>query len=187
MPQRDPQKVTEAARISSSWLGWSHKPSVTEVRRAALLAWEDYLTSVKCMDIRNMDLSDIDSDHMKKLTSIVTYRVWMYNLTPASQVGGILATVKSERLWLVNMKLSEAHTRALVTAMRDRVERVVLVHVTLDIEALCEYQGRGRCRVLKVVWWNTVSRHRARLRQWAAQAGWTVTRDDKWELVMVRK
>ena len=172
--------MTEAAKISSSWSQELHRPSVAEVRRAALLAWEDYLTSLEYMEIEDMEdmgLSDIDSDHMKKLTSIVTDRVWIVNVTPASQVGGILASVRCEMLVLVNMKLSEAHTRALVTAMRDRVERVELWgNVTLDIEALCEYQGRGRCRELQV-WGNTVSRHRARLRRWAGQAGWTVTED----------
>ena len=48
--------MSEADQISSSWSQSSHEPSVTEVRRAALLAWEDYLTSVKRMVIKNMDL-----------------------------------------------------------------------------------------------------------------------------------
>ena len=70
--------------------------------------------------------------------------------------------------------------------MRDRVEGVVLDNVSLDIKALCEYQGRGRCRGL-VVRGNTVSRYRARLRQWAGQAGWTVTWDNEYWLEMERE
>ena len=67
MPERDPQKVTEADQISSSWSQESHEPGPAEVRRATLLAWEGYLTSVEFMNIRNMELSDINKDHVKKL------------------------------------------------------------------------------------------------------------------------
>ena len=146
----DPQKRTEADRIQAAWSRPSHGPRKTEVERAALLAQEEYLTSVEYMRIENMDISDIPSDQMDKLASIATERVIIDNMTPASRVSSILASVQCTELLLRNMKLSEENTRALVTAMRDRVQTVVLYAVTLDIEELTQYDGQGRCRELWV-------------------------------------
>ena len=154
--------------------------SVSEVKTAALLAWEGYLTSVEYMNIVNIDITDIPRDQMKKLTAIVTGEVWIDNITPTSHLGSILAWVKCPVLWLRNMELTEENTRALVTAMRERVEEVRLGSITLNIDELNKYDGRGRCRELRV-WGNTKDRHRYRLRRWAAALGWRVTRDtDVW-------
>ena len=151
--------------------------SVAEVRSAALLAQEGYLTSVKNMDIRNMNTSDIPTDQMGKLASIVTESVIIGNMTPASQLGSILANVQCSMLSLAKMDLSEADTRALVTAMSHRLERVDLhYHVTLDQEALTAYDGQGRCTQL-VVSMNTVSRYGERIKTWAREKRWTVTKD----------
>ena len=80
----------------------------------------------------------------------------------------ILASVQCTELVLYDMILmSEENTRALVTAMRDRVQTVVLYAVTLDIEELTQYDGRGRCRELQV-WDEMRWRYGARLREWAA-------------------
>ena len=83
------------------------------------------------------------------------------------------------------MKLSEAETRALVTAMRDRVEEVWLYNVTLDMEELTQYNGQGCCSELEVRR-DTRTRHGERLWRWAADKGWTVTEDNLWGLVMKR-
>ena len=126
----------------SDWSQFSHGPSVSEVRSAALLAWEGYLTSVKYMNIRNMDISDIPCDQMAKLASIVTDRVVIWNITHNLDLSSILVSVQCTRLQLDDMELRETETRALVTAMRDRLERVWLYEdVTLDIEELCYYNA----------------------------------------------
>ena len=92
-------------------------------------------------------------------------------------------------LVLHDMKLSEAETRGMVTAMRDRVESVSLYDVTLDnldIEELTKYDGQGRCNELGV-FKDTRRRYRDRLRGWAADKGWTLTEDnDVRGLVMKR-
>ena len=155
---------------------------------AALLAGEGYLTFLKHISIRNMDITDIPRDQMEKLISVVTEKVWIEIMTPTSRLGSILASVKCTELELRHMGLSQADTRALVTVMRDWVEIVRLSYgVTLDIEELTKYDGRGRCRELVV--WRVVSvrrRHEDTLRRWAADAGWTLTGDDFWWLVMQR-
>ena len=176
----------EAARIQADWSQEYHVPSEAEMKRAALLAWEGHLTSVKYMRIENISITDIPRDHMEKLASIVTGIVRIYNMTHADQLDGILASVKCSELELWRMELSKVETRALVTAMRDRVQKVWLFSgVTLDIEELTQYDGQGRCSVLGVGG-DTRERYGDRLRRWAVDKGWTLTEDDKWWLVMKR-
>ena len=93
----------------------------------------------------------------------------------------ILASVQCTELVLYDMILmSEENTRALVTAMRDRVQTVVLYAVTLDIEELTQYDGQGRCRELEVRG-HTLRQYGDRLWEWAADKtkqdkGWRVIR-----------
>lgn len=173
----DLKKRSEADKIQEDWSQVSHSPSVAEVSNAALLAWQGYLPTVRCMRIENMDTSNIISDTMGKLASIVTDRIWIYNMSPPSQLGSILANVQCPGLRLWYMALSQADTKALVTAMTHKVETVALDNVTLDLDALVAYDGQGCCMRLGV-WYDTRTRYGARLREWASQTGWVVTCDD---------
>ena len=75
-----------------------------------------------------------------------------------------------------NMRLTEPQTRALVTALTERLERVKLWYeVTLDIQTLCQHNGLGTCRKLEVADVNTRRRYGEDLKQWAAEVGWAVT------------
>ena len=181
----DPQKKIDADKIQADWSQF-HKPTKAEIKTAALLAWEGHLTSVEYMMIEKISIRDIAWDHMEKLASIVTWRVGIDNMTHTDQLGSILASVKCRVLWLWNMDLSDTETRALVTAMRDGVQTVVLWYdVTLDIEELTLYNGQGRCSELQVCG-DMRPRYWVRLRRWAADKGWRVTLDNGWELVMKR-
>ena len=123
------------------------------------------------MNIRDMDISDIPSDYMEKLASIVTNGVWINNMTPTSQLGSILASVQSTLLVLRDMDLTEADTQALVTAMSHRLDTVWLwPGVTLDLDDLASYDGRGRCTRL-AVHSDTRTRYGERLRSWAERKG----------------
>ena len=182
----DPKKKTAAARIQADWSQSSHWPSEFEIKRAARLAWEGPLTSVEYLRIVDKRITDIliPRDQMEKLASIVTRRVWIDNMTHTDQLGSILANVKCPVLWLRRMDLSNAETRALVTAMRDRVQTVVLYNgVTLFIEELTKYVGQGCCIGLGLLG-DTRTRHGERLRRWAADNRWRVTVDDDVCLVM---
>ena len=104
---------------------------------------------------------------------------------PNNQLGSILVAVNCPELWLYNVELSEWQARALVIAMRGRVELVELAYITMDIEELTNYDGRGCCRKL-LVKGDMRTRHGDGLRSWGAQAGWVVTQDDDEWLVMER-
>jgi len=181
----DPKKMIEADKIKEEWKLITHKPILSEVKQAALLAWEGYLTSLECMNIRNMDITEISSDQMDKLTSIVTKRVMLENITNTVQLSSILASVRSTRVHLLNVELSEEDTRALVTAMRVHLEEVWLENVTLDIQELCQYEGLGKCKELTVCG-DTRRKYESYLRSWATQKRWILTLDYD-EMLMMEK
>ena len=153
-------------------------PSEAELKTAAQLAQEGYLLKVKHMRIENKNISEISTDNMSKLASILTDTVYITNITPVSQLGTILASVQSELLWLGHVSLSEENTQALVTAMRTRVQTVaVWSGLTLDPELLSTYDGQGHCNKLVVMGRNKREKYGTRLKRWARDRGWTVTKD----------
>ena len=145
------------------------------------------MSSVKCIHIWSNYTSEISSHQLAKLVSIVRNTVDVDDLPPVCQLGPILASVQSTQLLLQDMSLSEENTRALVTAMRDRVQGVALYNgVTLDPDLLSAYDGQGHCTKL----WlggDTRKKYGARLREWAGDRGWTVTWDDDVVLWMKRQ
>ena len=147
------------------------------VRLAAQLSWEGHLPSVKKMWLKNIDLSDIHEDRLGKLASKVTNYVDIDNITPASLLDIILESVRCTELRLAHMRLTEPQTRALVTALTERLKNVELTGVTLDIQTLCQYNGRGRCRELVVRNGDPWRRFKEKLQWWAAEVGWAVTWD----------
>ena len=184
IPKADPQKWDEAENIKSALNYIYHWPSEDELKTAAQLAQEGYLSSVKNLRIEDRNISEISSDNMSKLVSIITGFVWIENMTPLSQLGIILASVQSRVLHLVDMSLSEGNTRSLVTAMRTRVQKVWLGrNVTFDPELLSAYDGQGHCTELKLED-DTRDKYEERLREWAGDRGWRVTQDTTSRLVM---
>jgi len=175
-----------ADKIQAAWSQWSHSPSKAEIETATWMACGGYLTSVEHMKISDMSITDIPRDQMEKLASIVTGIVYIGNMKHTDQLVSILASVKCPTLCLEKMELSFEETRALVTAMWDRVERVGLGDVTLVIEELTHYNGQGRCRELRMVGRDMNTRYGDRLRKWAADKGWTVTACKEGGLVMVK-
>ena len=186
IPGTDPQKRKEADKIQAASSHEYYEPSEDELKTAAQLAQEGYLSSLKYMRIKNRNISEISRDNMAKLSSIVKV-MQIDNITPVSHLGVILASVQSYLLILSNMSLSEENTWALVTAMRARVQAVTLHYgVTLDPDALAAYDGLGLCNKI-VVWGDTKRWYGDRLKKWAEDKGWRVTRDyDGW-LVMKKK
>ena len=174
----------EADYIQADWSNGLYRPSEAEIERAALLAWEGHLTSVKYMIIKNISITDIPRNHMERLASVVTGFVHIQMMDHADQLSSILANIKCTRLFLCNMELREAETRALVTAMKDRVQFVRMGHVTMDIEELTQYDGQGRCSWFMMggkTW-----RHWEKLRRWAADKGWWMGHDVNGGLEMGR-
>ena len=182
----DPKKRIEVEMIQKKWIQISHRPIVSEVKTAALLAWEGYLASVEFMNIGNINITEIPRDQMDHLTSIVTKRVLIDDITHTNQLSSILASVRCSRLQMVNVALREADTQTLVTTMRDWVQAVWLDNVTFDIEELSWYDGQGACKEITVCGDRSKQELYCRLKSWAHQKQWALTVDNDEMLMMER-
>ena len=109
-------KQTEADNIQAAWSTFNTYLRKDDLKNAAQLAQEGYLSTLKFMQMfPYQDISEISSDQLAKLVSIVTDMVSIDSLTPVSPLGTILGSVQCKLLLLEDMELSEKNTRALVT------------------------------------------------------------------------
>ena len=139
--------------------------------RAASLAHNGLLGSVKYMTLTDVYLRDIPAQHLASLASCVTRYLHIENVSGCYLVS-ILTSVKCQRLGIYSLGREE--TKALVQAMESGVEEVMLGgRVTLDIEALTEYSGQGVCREVEL----RNDRYREELRTWAKTRSWIVIKD----------
>ena len=169
-------KKEEAAQIQSAWKE-NHRPSLTELKSASKLATEGYLTSVQFLNLKKINICDIHSDQISKLSSIVSKKYLIWGLKHSNQLSCILANVRSTELRLFSMSLDQMETRALVTAMRDQVEEVELGQgVSLDTEHLSLYweTGRGKCRLVTLTG-SVMSSLGEEIRPLAEAVGWRVS------------
>ena len=72
------------------------------------------------------------------------------------------------------MSLGREETRALVQAMESRVEEIWLADgdPSLDIKALTEYRGLGKCWKVKLCTHDTKKRYSEDLSKWARSRNW---------------
>merc|ERR1712110_898097 len=71
--KEDVQKETEVDKIQATWSHRYHMPSEAELKTAAQLAQEGYLSTVEFLRIVDKDISEIPSDNIGKLSSIVIH------------------------------------------------------------------------------------------------------------------
>ena len=87
----------------------------------------------------------------------------------------VLGNISCTWLTLDSMTLTTADTRSLVAALDRGVRHLDLggnVGVTLDMEALARYDGRGVCSRLQLGG-ATRERYGNQVEEWAASRGWT--------------
>ena len=68
----------------------------------------------------------------------------------------------------------------------ERVSRVLLVDVTLEIDELCKYSGKGKCSEI-TVGGTSKSAHSSRLKIWMQRANWIVAKEDSSVLTLTPK
>ena len=147
-----------------------------EITTAASLAHYGMLDSVESLYLWNVDLASIPAEHLASLVSCVTECVDIINVSNCDIVT-ILDNIKCEQLRIERQTLSSEETRALVRAMESHVEVVQLGcrgEVSLDMAALTQYSGQGKCR--RVTCWSaTADRYREEVRSWAKRISWRAT------------
>ena len=153
----------------------SRSPSdLPEIKCAASLARYNLLGPVRGLTLSGVDLTSMPADNLASLVSCVTESVDIKDVSGC----GLLTTldcVKSKLLTIREQSLDSEETRALVRAMESRMRQVVyLVDRTLDIRAVMEYSGQGKCWVVVMFDHDTKSRYEEDLRTLAQNRNWQV-------------
>ena len=152
--------------------------SVAGITHAASLAHQGHLISVKRLFLDDVNLSSIPTEHLSSLASSVTGGVRIRNVSGCGLIT-ILDSVKSLCLYIRSQSMDSEQTRALVRAMESRIENVMLSEdVRIDIRAVMEYSGQGKCEVVKC-FYDSAARYKEDLRTWAQGRNWTVVFDDE--------
>lgn len=119
-------------------------PQLSTVTSAAAMAKMGILDSVRILWLEDLDLSSVPSENLSALCSIVTGQVCIVNVT--GDLITVLNSVECRQLRICAMALDVDATRALVTAMANRVEEVKLMpDVRLDTGIFTQYGGEGKC------------------------------------------
>ena len=135
--------------------------------------------------LRDVDLASVPAEHLASLTSCVTRSVYIRKVSNCDMIN-ILDNLKCTVLGICeqsfdlgNNETSSEETRALVRAMESRVERVWLdIRVILDIMALTQYSGQGKCWWVTCIYSDTAERYGEELRSWAQRINWDVSEDE---------
>ena len=149
---------------------------VRVITYAACLAHQG-LFKDEILMLENVDLSLISGEQLTSLASCVT-RINIKNVSGCDLSYIFKGLQMSSKIYYLNMSqqsLEKKETQALVQAMESRVQVVtfgVEGEMKLDIKALTEYSGQGKCREIMC---NEaiVTSHREELETWAKSHNWT--------------
>ena len=160
-----------AVRIRAKWRIDLHIPRLPEIITAASLAQHGSLRSVEWMDLVDVDLASVPAEHMASLAACVTKGVVIRNVLNCDLVN-ILDNIKCQSCRMYDQSLNREESLALVRAMESRVESVELRlgRGEVDIKALTQYNGEGRCG--EVVYYG--DRYRDEIRSWAKSIDWDI-------------
>ena len=154
-------------------IGDVYEKRISEIMCCASLAHHGLLGSVVTMRLLAIDLSPVPAQHLASLVSCVTRNLNIWNIS-GCDLFLLLSSLKCKDLMIARQRLGRQETRALVQAMESRLEIVTLGdQVTLDIEALAEYNGHGVCRRVELEG-DTVDRYGEELKTWAWRGKWRV-------------
>ena len=152
-------------------------PSEKEIMCGAMLAHNGLLGSLREITLRNVDLSPVSVQHLASLTSCVTCTFSIWNVSGCDLVS-LFTSLKCTELYIWSQSLGREETWAMAQAMESRVEEVTLCEeVTLEVEALADYSGQGRCRDLRL-FEDTAEKYRQELKTWARSRNWWVSWED---------
>ena len=148
--------------------------NLPEITCVASLAHHGLLGSVFLLRLHDVDLTSVPADHLVSLVSSVKAKgaVLIENVNGRGLVT-ILDNVKSESLIIERQNLSRKETKAIMRAIESGVKKLELWDgVTLDIRVLKEYNGQGKCGIVRCEG-DTLDRYRKQLNMnWARSRNW---------------
>ena len=153
--------------------------SVPKIISAVSRAHHGLLGSVKYLYLEDVDLASVPAEHLASLVSCVTDYVEIVNVRNCDLVS-FLDSLQCVWLNISSQTLSSEETRAMVLAMESRVEKVqmgLMEEVNLDITALTQYSGQGKCWMVNYYEDNDIvlDRYREEVMSWLKKINWHVT------------
>ena len=146
--------------------------SISGIRCAASLTHHGLLNGLFTMGMENVDLSSVPTQHLVSLTASVIIGIFIENVSGCN-LHSILTSLKCDQVIITNQSLGREETRALVQAMESRVEEIRLSGLAaLDIKALTEYRGLGKCWKVRLCTGYTKKRYSEDLSKWARSKNW---------------
>ena len=163
---------------------------------AASLAYHRLLgqtEDVSIVYLMDVDLTSVPIEHLAALASWVTSSCEVFiEEVKGIDLASVLNSLKCHQLWITCQSLGREETQALVQAMESGVVGVNLILVTLDMETMVTYSGRGRCWKLSLGChlYNTEMKNeplKEPLKCWAMCRDWEVIEDYGSQLRILRK
>ena len=170
-----------AGQIRAKWVMWEvgiPLNTIDEIVPAASLAHHGLLGSVERIVLQNIDLRYVPAKHLASLASCTTegiaiWNVWISDMSP------ILDNINCEVVSIQRNCLNSEETQALLRVMASRVGRVYLHgDVSLDITALTQYNGTGRCWGVVLLRDTADKLYTKKMKRWSRRIDWIVPRDD---------
>ena len=144
-----------------------------QVTCAASLAHHGYIRTIEDLKLERLDLSSIPSDHLASLVSCVTSSVEISNVSGFDLVC-FMESIRCEWLYIgIGVNMGSEETKALVRAMESHLINVRIRgsgRMTLDVNALTQYSGQGKCNHIQCYAYNKV--YKEKLMTWAQRKNW---------------
>ena len=179
-----PEIVADKASQVAKDLERGPSVSLYKLQCGASLATLGHITQVKGLRLCYLDTSLVPAEDLSRLVKCVTDVVAIARVT--GSLAPVLSSVQCRGLLISNTRLTTADTQQLVAAMVTRVKEVSLggagrswwsgkldEGVTLDMDTLAQYDGKGECDTV-IFKGNTSRRYRRQVKAWAGNIGWRV-------------
>ena len=150
---------------------------------AASLAYHQLLRSVNYMELCNVDLASVPTEHLASLAGCVTGRVEIENIRNCDLIH-IMDSLRCVALEISSQIVSSEETWALVRAMETGVEEVMLGfsgEVSLDIRALTQYSRQGECSQVMFCY-KTADKYREEVTSWTQRINCFVFNDTRYSI-----
>ena len=161
----------------------NQNPSQAQVQCGAALATQGYITQVETLWLHDKDISLVPAEDLASLVKCVTDEIYIDNVT--GDMAPVFSNAKCRRLDIYRMNLSTADTKHLLTAMVSGVKQVWPSYVvTLDMETLAQYDGKGEC---EEVWFGDgQTRYGDQMKVWAGNIGWQIEEEEE-DSIIIKK
>ena len=137
--------------------------------------------------MRNMDVTLVPPAKLSQITLFVKGDLFLNNLK--GDISWILSNISCSNLNIDNMSINATDTKTLVYALIHNVKNLELGWqgmVTLDVEDVTHYDGKGKC---EVIWCynDTGCQYREKLSRLAKKINWIVKEGENGSVMIARK